>query len=131
MTAALTHLRSDAQDNRDRIIRAARELFAQNGFDVTMRQIARRAGVGPATLYRRFPTKQDLAGEAFAEELLRCSTIVRNGAANPDPWRGFCDVIKGLVVLNAHNQGFTDAFLAAYPMAVDFAAHRRNLARQI
>jgi AcrR family transcriptional regulator len=132
MTGTLPHvLRSDAQDNRDRVIEAARELFAESGLGVTMRQIARRAGVGPATLYRRFPTKQDLVLEAFAEELGACSAIVREAAADPDPWRGFCRVIEGVTVLNARNQGFTDAFTAGHPSAIDFAAHRAGVTREI
>jgi AcrR family transcriptional regulator len=132
MTGTLPHvLRSDAQDNRDRVIEAARELFAESGLGVTMRQIARRAGVGPATLYRRFPTKQDLVLEAFTDELGACSAIVREAAADPDPWRGFCSVIEGVTVLNARNQGFTDTFMAEHPSAVDFAAHRAGLTREI
>jgi AcrR family transcriptional regulator len=132
MTGTLPHvLRSDAQDNRDRVLEAARELFAESGLGVTMRQIARRAGVGPATLYRRFPTKQDLVLEAFMGELGACSAIVREAAADPDPWRGFCSVIERVTVLNARNQGFTDAFLAEYPSVVDFTAHRAALTREI
>jgi AcrR family transcriptional regulator len=96
-----------------------------------MRQIARRAGVGPATLYRRFPTKQDLVLEAFTDELGACSAIVREATADPDPWRGFGSVIERVTVLNAQNQGFTDAFMAQYPDAIDFAAHRAALTRQI
>lgn len=96
-----------------------------------MRQIARRAGVGPATLYRRFPTKQDLVLEAFRDELGACGAIVREATADPDPWRGFCSVIQRVTVLNARNQGFTDAFMAEYPNAIDFAAHRAALTREI
>ncbi|MGW0216291.1 TetR/AcrR family transcriptional regulator [Micromonospora chokoriensis] len=50
-----------------------------------MREIARQAGVGPATLYRRFPTKQALATEAFAEQMDACRVIVDEGLADPDP----------------------------------------------
>lgn len=132
MTGTLPHvLRSDAQDNRHRVLEAARGLFAEAGFGVTMRQIARRAGVGPATLYRRFPTKQDLVLEAFADELGACSAIVREATADPDPWRGLCSVIERVTVLNARNQGFTDAFMAEYPNAIDFAAHRAALTGEI
>ena len=132
MTGTLPHvLRSDAQDNRDRVLKAARELFAESGLGVTMRQIARRAGVGPATLYRRFPTKQALVLEAFTDELGACSAIVREAAADPDPWHGFCSVIERVTVLNARNQGFTDAFMAEHPSAVDFPAHRAALTREI
>lgn len=128
MTEQMPHLRSDARDNRDRVLAAARELFADSGLEVTMRRVARHAGVGPATLYRRFPTKQHLVLAAFADELHECRAIVHDGLADPDPWRGFCGILERSLVLNARNQGFTDAFLAAYPEAVDLAAHRRELA---
>jgi AcrR family transcriptional regulator len=122
-------LRSDARDNRDRVLEAARELFARSGLAVTMREIARHAGVGPATLYRRFPTKEALTLEAFLDELHACRRIVRDAADDPDPWRGFCSVVERITVLNAQNQGFTDAFLSAFPTAVDFPAHRAQMLR--
>lgn len=132
MTGTLPHvLRSDARDNRDRVLEAARELFAESGLGVTMRQIARRAGVGSATLYRRFPTKRDLMLEAFLGESGACGAVVREAAADPDPWRGFRSVIEGAAVLNARNQGFIDAFVAEHPGAIDFAAHRAALTREI
>ena len=96
-------LRVDARENRVRVLAAARELFAESGLEVTMRQIARRAGVGPATLYRRFPTKQDLVFEAFENELAECGSIVHDGAADPDPWRGFCDVLERTLLLHARD----------------------------
>jgi AcrR family transcriptional regulator len=120
-------LRTDARDNRDRILEASRELFSERGIDVTMRDIARAAGVGPATLYRRFPTKQLLVDAAFADELRTCSGIVERGAADPDPWRGFCYVIEQIGVLNARNHGFVDAFTRANPQVDSFAAHRSSL----
>ncbi|HEY0216300.1 MAG TPA: helix-turn-helix domain-containing protein [Cellulomonas sp.] len=120
-------LRSDARENRDRVLESARELFAERGLDVTMREIARRAEVGPATLYRRFPTKQALVDEAFGHELRACRAIVQEGAADPDPWRGFCSVVRRVGELNARNHGFVDAFLSAHPGATDFTAHRAEL----
>ena len=64
-------LRRDAERNRDRIVEAAHKAFADDGIDVSVEEIARRAGVGIATLYRRFPTKDDLIDavleDAFAE----------------------------------------------------------------
>jgi AcrR family transcriptional regulator len=122
-------LRSDALDNRDRLLEAARALFAELGLGVTMREIARRAGVGPATLYRRFPTKQDLVGAAFDDELRKCRGIVVAGASDPDAWRGFRSVIVGVSELNARNHAFVQAFTTDFPDAVDFAAHRAELLR--
>ncbi|PPJ04062.1 TetR family transcriptional regulator [Nocardia nova] len=117
-------LRSDARDNRERILEAARALFATEGLDVPMREVARRAGVGPATLYRRFPTKQILATEAFTEQMRACRAVVDEGLAEPDPWRGFCLVIEKLFELHARSRGFTEAFTAAFPHALDFTAER-------
>ncbi len=124
-------LRSDAERNRDRVLEAARELFSQHGLDVPMREVARAAGVGPATLYRRFPTKQALVLEAFMDELRACRSIVREAVQDPDPWRAFCSVIERITVLNARNQGFTTAFLSAFPGAVDFPAHRAEMLEEI
>ena len=56
--------RRDAQDNRDRLIAAAREVFAESGFDVPLDAIARRAGVGRATLYRNFSDRYALGSWA-------------------------------------------------------------------
>lgn len=122
-------LRTDARHNRDRVLEAARALFAERGLDVTMREIARRAEVGPATLYRRFPTKQALVDEAFAEERRRCQQILEDGSADPDPWRGFCSVVERIIVLNVRNQGFVDAFLSVNPPQEAFTAYRSSQLR--
>ncbi|WP_329359935.1 TetR/AcrR family transcriptional regulator [Streptomyces sp. NBC_01483] len=114
-------LRSDALDNRERILDAARALFSSDGLDVPMREIARRAGVGPATLYRHFPTKQVLATEAFADQLRACRTIVDDGCADPDPWRGLCLVIEKICELHARDRGFSEAFMSSFPGAPDVA----------
>jgi AcrR family transcriptional regulator len=132
MTGGLPHmLRTDARDNRDRLLEAARELFAEVGLDVPMRAIARRAGVGAATLYRRFPTKQALIDQAFTQEMRRCREIVDAACADPDPWRGMCSMIQGLAELNARNQGFVDAFMVTASSPADVAAHRSEMLRAI
>jgi AcrR family transcriptional regulator len=53
-------MRSDARDNRERILKAAKAVFAEHGAGASLNEIARRANVGPGTLYRHFPTLQDL-----------------------------------------------------------------------
>lgn len=133
VTDQLTHmLRSDARDNRERIVGAARVLFAAEGLDVPMREIARRAGVGPATLYRRFPAKQLLIAEVFAEELRACEAIMAEAGAHPDPWHGFCLMIEKVCELHARNKGFMDAFLARVPGGRgEFDAGRRRTMRAI
>jgi AcrR family transcriptional regulator len=125
------NLRADARENRDRILEAARALFSERGLDASMREVARDAGVGPATLYRRFPTKQALIDDVFADELRACRGIVANGCADPDPWRGLSSVIEELCVLNVENTGFVDAFMSANPQAPVFAHHRAAMLRQL
>lgn len=124
-------LRSDARDNRDRILQVARATFAEEGLGVSMREVARRAGVGPATLYRRFPTKEALVTEAFAEQMAVCGAIVESGLADPDPWHGLRTVIEEVCVMHALDHGFTAAFVTAFPRAVDFAQVRTQALRSL
>jgi AcrR family transcriptional regulator len=120
-------LRADAQDNRDRIRAAARQLFAEYGTNVGMREIARRAGVGPATLYRRFPTRQSLVDDVFAGELAACRTIVERGLEDQDPWAGLRSVITELIVRNAGNHAFVDAIASTSEGSSAVTEHRRQL----
>lgn len=123
--ARLPHtLRSDARDNRERILDAARAVFVADGLDVPMREIARRAEVGPATLYRHFPTKQALVAEAFTDQMLACQAIVDEGLAETDAWHGFCRALEKLCEMQARDYGFNAAFMSTYPHALDFAAIR-------
>lgn len=117
-------LRADARENRAKILRAAREAFAAQGVDVPVAAVARRAGVGVATLYRRFPTRASLVTEAFAEELSHCVSVLDDGLADPDPWRGFCTVIEKVCLLQAADRGFTQAFLKEFPDQTDFTLER-------
>jgi len=132
VTDRLPHtLRSDALDNRARILDAARALFSVDGLDVPMREVARRAGVAPATLYRHFPTKRMLVADAFADQLHACRAIVDEGCADPDPWRGLCLVIEKICELHARDRGFTEAFLSTYPGGTDAVAGRAYTVKAI
>ncbi|MFI7614721.1 TetR/AcrR family transcriptional regulator [Nonomuraea terrae] len=132
MTAEVSQqLRSDARDNRARILAVARAAFAAEGLDVPIREIARRAQVGPATVYRHFPTKEALFGAAFAESLATCSASIEEGLAAADPWRGFCQVIEKLMEANALDQGFSRAFTSRLPPAVDYFTADRDRALRL
>jgi AcrR family transcriptional regulator len=119
-------LRSDARDNRDLILEAARTAFAAEGPNVPVREIARRAGVGPATLYRRFPTKEALAAEALGDQMRACYAVIDEAAADPDPWHGFRVVVERLFELNARNRSLAAAFTAAFPKAMNFTGDREH-----
>ncbi|MFI0156633.1 TetR/AcrR family transcriptional regulator [Streptomyces lydicus] len=119
-------VRSDARDNRARILDAARAVFGEEGLSAPMREVARHAGVGPATLYRHFPTKQALFAETFAEQRRACHAAVRDALTDSNPWHGFRSLIERICELHAHSRGFADAFMTAFPEAMDFAADRER-----
>jgi AcrR family transcriptional regulator len=108
-------MRSDARDNRVLILAVARAAFAAEGLDVPIREIARRAQVGVATVYRHFPTKEALYADAFAEAMAMCSSIVEQGLAATDPWAGFGLVVEKLIEVHALDRGFSRAFIDRLP----------------
>ncbi|MFI5963858.1 TetR/AcrR family transcriptional regulator [Streptomyces asoensis] len=132
MTSRLPQtVRSDARDNRARILDAARAVFGEEGLSAPMREVARRAGVGPATLYRHFPAKQALIAETFAEQRRACHAAVRDALADPDPWHGFRSLIERICELHAQSRGFADAFMTAFPETMDFAADQEQTLRAV
>jgi AcrR family transcriptional regulator len=83
-------LRADARRNRERILDAARELFAENGQATQMDDIARRACVGVGTVYRHFPTKDVLLGELMATKFRNHIEVARRWAEQEDDgWAAF------------------------------------------
>jgi AcrR family transcriptional regulator len=118
--------RSDARDNRDRILGAARAVFGADGLDVPIREIARHAQVGPATVYRHFPTKEMLVTEAFLDQVRAWRSILDEGLADPDPWHGFCLVVEKLCELQIRDHGFIAAVKSSFPRAMDFTAIRTS-----
>jgi AcrR family transcriptional regulator len=101
-------LRADAARNRAAIIEAAREVFAEQGLDASLDEIARRAGTGNATLYRRFPTRGDLVGAVFGEAMAEHLQAVEAGLACDDPWRGFASYIEAVGAMQARDRGIAD-----------------------
>jgi AcrR family transcriptional regulator len=120
-------LRRDARHNRDQIIAAARTAYAQAGLDVPMREIARQAGVGIATLYRRFPTARDLVTAVFEDRFATCMTAIDQALADPDPWQGFALFIRTVCELQVADRGFTEAFYAQHPGPDRVQAQREDV----
>ncbi|GAA2734624.1 helix-turn-helix domain-containing protein [Streptomyces nogalater] len=123
--------RSDARDNRVRILDAARVVFGEKGLSAPLREVARHAGVGPATLYRHFPTKQALIVETFAEQRRACHAAVRDALADADPWHGFRSLVERICELHARGRGFADRYMTSFPEAMDFAADREQTLRAV
>ncbi|HEX7322203.1 MAG TPA: helix-turn-helix domain-containing protein [Mycobacterium sp.] len=108
-------LRVDAKLNRDRIVAAAAELFAERGLSAPLEEIATRAGVGVATLYRRFPTRADLAAAVFERNISGYSDAVDRALANRSPWTGFRALIFELCELQAGDAGLRDLLTTQFP----------------
>src|SRR4051794_28266292 len=81
-------MRSDARGNRDRIVAAAADAFAAEGLSVGLVEIARRAGVGNATVHRNF-TKDELVEEVFGPWFRDRMAVAELAGQDPDPWHGF------------------------------------------
>jgi AcrR family transcriptional regulator len=117
-------LRADAERNRQRIIGAAQTLFAERGIDVTMEEVAKRAEVGAATLYRRFPTRADLVAGAFEEKMWRFADGARKALKDPDPWNGFCRYVRSLCAMQLDDRGFSDVLTMTFPSVARFEMAR-------
>src|SRR3954471_19846352 len=87
-------LRADAERNRRRILAAAREVFARRGLDAGLDEIARHAGVGTGTVYRRFPDKNKLVEALFEERLDQVLACAQRAAEHPDPWEGLTTALE-------------------------------------
>src|SRR3954469_7668052 len=81
-------LRKDAARNRERLLAAARELFATRGLGVTLNDIAHHAGVGVGTAYRRFANKEEVIDALFEEGLRDVADLANEALASPDAWAG-------------------------------------------
>lgn len=130
-TGDVRGLRADAERNRERVVEAARDLFAEQGLDASTNEIARRAGVGIATLFRRFPTRGDLIAAAFECKMRAYSQATEEALADPDPWRGFCSYIERVCQMQADDRGFADVLTMTFPTAKAFEAERDHAANQL
>ena len=83
--ANVRKLRSDAQRNRERILEVAREAFSRSGANASLDDIARAAGVGPGTLYRHFPTREELLEAVYRSEMEKLAAAERKFAEELRP----------------------------------------------
>jgi AcrR family transcriptional regulator len=125
------NLRADAERNRERVLETAPEVFAEFGLDVSTNEIARRAGVGVATLFRRFPTRDDLVAATFAEKMRAYSEAIDEALADPDPWNGFCTYMERVCRMQADDRGFADVLTMTFPTAKEFEEERNRSANAL
>src|SRR4051812_40038107 len=107
-----TRLRADAQRNRAALLAAAREIFGEHGLDASLDEIARRAGVGNATLYRRFPTRRDLVAEVFAGQMAGYVQLAEVALRESDPWAASAGYLTRLFELQAADRGLSELLVS-------------------
>jgi AcrR family transcriptional regulator len=105
---------------------AAAELFAERGLSVPLDDIAKRAGVGVATLYRRFPTRTDLASATFERNISSYVAAVDKALANPRPWDGLCGLVFDVCELQAGDAGMRDLVTTAFPASSEVERRVRD-----
>ena len=125
-------LRRDAERNRERILAAARQAYAEAGLEVSMAEVARRAGVGIATLFRRFPTREDLIDAVFADRMDAYVEAADTALTDPDPWNGFAGFVEAICGMQAADRGVADLLTMTFPTAEALQAkHARALETSI
>lgn len=121
-------LRRDAERNRQRILLAAREVFAERGLTASLDDIARHAEVGVGTVYRRFPEKQLLVDALFEDRMTEVVAAFERGLAHPDPWEGFASTLETILALQAEDRGLKDLLLSEGGACHGIDAAQRRIA---
>ncbi len=125
MATATRTLRADARRNRDALLQAAAELFALEGPDVSLEAIARRAGVGIGTLYRRFPTRDALVEAVYRSEVAQLHDAAGELLHALPPDEALAAWMDRLIAYVMTNRGMASALRCAAAAKEELAAHSR------
>lgn len=101
-------LRRDAARNRQVVLEAAAEVFAESGLNGSYDEIARRAGVGPGTVYRRFPQRAELVQALFESQMQEIEALAEDAAQRPDAWSALCWFLEQVVQMQTADRGFKE-----------------------
>ncbi|HET8752260.1 MAG TPA: TetR/AcrR family transcriptional regulator [Gaiellaceae bacterium] len=101
----MTELRADARRNLERVLDAATDVFAASGPDASIDEIARLAGVGHGTVFRRFPTKDDLMFAVIERHVAQMQEMAGEALASDDPGEAFFDFVRKVAELNMRTPG--------------------------
>ncbi|QLJ03000.1 TetR/AcrR family transcriptional regulator [Streptomyces sp. NEAU-sy36] len=100
-------VRADAQRNAARVLAAARRAVASTGLDVSYHEIAREAGVGVGTVYRRYPQRDQLMAAVLSDILTELIDTAHQALDCDDAWKGFSSLFTGLALRTAQNAGLS------------------------
>lgn len=106
-------VRRDAERSRQRILDAAREVFAVHGLDAGLNEIARRAGVGVGTVYRRFPDKASLIEAVMDDEVASLAVLIEDFFHTDSAWDGLSRLLYAVAERQVAHRGFSDAILGS------------------
>ena len=106
-------LRRDAERNRQRILKAASEVFNERGLEVSLDEIARHAGVGVGTVYRRFRTKEELVEALFVDRIDSIASIGEEALRATDSWSGLVSFMEQMAEMMAGNLGLRQMLMFA------------------
>lgn len=106
-------LRADAERNRQRILAAAAELFTERGLEPSLDDVARHAGVGVGTVYRRFPDKASLADALFDERIDALVALAEQAQAEPDAWAALVSFLERSAEILVSNRGLRQILMFA------------------
>jgi AcrR family transcriptional regulator len=121
-------LRADARRNRERVLTAARAVFAEHGREAQMDDVARRAGVGVGTVYRHFPTKEALVNALALDLFEGLISAAREALEIEDPWEAFTHALWAGGHLLASDRAFTEiASQTEMPISPELAAELTGL----
>lgn len=99
--------RADALRNHERVLTAAGEVLAERGLEAGVEEVAARAGVGKATVYRSFPTKELLVAAVACERLRWLEGLTADAARSDDPWAAFGELLRTMAEAKAGNRIFS------------------------
>ncbi|GAB3753120.1 TetR/AcrR family transcriptional regulator [Microlunatus parietis] len=109
--------RRDAAANREKLLAAAGDLFAERGLAAPLEEVARRSQVSIGTLYNHFPTRESLFDAIYPDRLTGLRVAGEKALSDPDPWAGFRDFLITVFELQAADRGLNDAMTLRYPAA--------------
>ena len=112
-TGPVRPLRRDAVRNRQRVLEAASEVFTERGLDVSLDEVARQAGVGVGTVYRRFRTKEDLVEALFVDRIEAVAALAEDAVQVPDPWSGLACFMEEAAEMLAGDIGLRQLLMFA------------------
>jgi AcrR family transcriptional regulator len=124
-------LRADAARNRRLILATADRLFARDGLEVTLNDIAHEVGIGVGTVYRRFADKQALIDALFAERFEAFQQLATSAAEDPDPGQALCRYLLDAAQWRARDRALEDILARASVGTAPVDDMRAALARAV